>query len=248
MNWIKDFLYINGLSMKRSAKAFLKNPVLLLLGFIYGSISLAATLIFSGIPLLGGFVLYMVEAGLMAHYFYMLHEIIKGVGKCHIRSVRPALRMYFLKVYGVLFFIFLVQFVSSSLFMGNITLTLIVFVFLILLLNALPETLYQRHYGAVESIKYAFRFVKGFYIEWFLPNLLFFGILFLMDRGNFGISIFNFMPRAVFVPDFWGILFYLLKQMVFMYIMLYRGMLFDILSTTSKHKRMYERKMKNAEM
>lgn len=247
MEWVQDFFYINKLAIVRSAKALVKNPVLLLLGLLYTTIQLASSVVLARIPLLGGLLMAMVMAVLLSHYFYMLHEILLGMGKCHIRMIGPAVKMYFFKVYGVMFFLYLIQFVLGTFFSGNFTVVMIVLILGFLLLNALPETIYQKYYDAWSSIRYSVDFIKGNYIEWFLPNILFLGLLILLNGFQLGASIFQFMPSGMMSFSWQSVLFYFVQQIVFLFVMLYRGELFHVLTTTSKHRRMYERKMKISE-
>jgi len=242
--WIKDFIYINKLTLTRSVKALTKNPALLLLGIIYSFVQIGATMVLGRIPIIGGMFLAIIYGMIVSHYFYLLNEVTLGVGKCHIQDVKIAVKMYFFKVYGVMFFFFIAQLVLGVFFGGNVVIFNVVLILAFILLNALPETVYQKHYDTLGSLRYSIDFIKESYIEWFIPNIIFVFIILGLQKLQIGISIFNFIPSGMISLNFSSILFYFIQQIIFMFVMLYRGMLFNILTTTSKHKRNFDRQMR----
>src|SRR5699024_3820615 len=107
------------------------------------------------------------------------------------------------------------------------------------LLNALPETIYQKYYGPVDTISYSFNFLTENVLNWAIPNIIYFLLLYpiLPNIMNIVLMIsFGTIPSPTYIITFF------VGQLIFNFGMIYRGHLFEVLSTSTKRKREFMKK------
>ncbi len=258
MNVFKDLYYVNRKAIKRTTNLFMKNWLIVFTGFVYSTLTLIISIIigvlFNNMVLgfFAGIVIFLAISAITSNYLYLLFKIVKH-DKFTFQDFKDGFTVYLRKIYTVLFigwvaqllFGFIVEPILTGLLSGIFTysvLSVLISILVLILVNALPETIYQKNYSPVESIIYAFNFIKENWIEWFLPNIILMGILYfstgIIVRNIFAYNIgFNFRPSLI------GIAIYFLGQIIFSYTMIYRGVLFDILSTSTRRKRMFMRNL-----
>ena len=89
----------------------------------------------------------------------------------------------------------------------------------------------------LDGLAYSLDFARENIVNWFVPNLLMYGILYLVT-GNVILNLFTTsLPFVGGSPI--GIGMYLLGQLLFSFVMVYRGHLYKILSTSNPRKRMF---------
>ena len=106
-----------------------------------------------------------------------------------------------------------------------------------LLLNALPEVLYQKQHSDIEAIKYAWQFQKRNLVTWYVPNVLMIGLMLSLGL-LFGPAtrLFSNLPTALASAAI-TVVMLIVAQFLMGYFMLYRGLLFNKLDTTSRQRR-----------
>lgn len=255
MEILKDIIYLNKMAGKKAFDLFLKNWLVIFTGLIYFTITLVARFLatpFLYIPLLNiiiGVVLYLLSAALISSYFYILYSIIK-YGKFEFKDIRKGLKVYLYQITRLLFvgwiasivvFNLLVPIIANSLggYLSVSTLVNIIMVIVLFALNPLPEVIYQKGYTGIDGIKYAFDYMKENWIEWLIPNTILLGLLYLVT-GSVITSLFS-TGLSINILSAKGIALYLVGQVIFSFTMIYRGVLFDILSTSTRRKRMFMR-------
>lgn len=253
MNIFEDILYVNKSAGKKTLKSFRKSWLIIFTGLAYGAINILLMIIlsvfFQGVlQILAGFILAIASAMLVSNYLYLLFNII-NYDRITMEDFKDGFKALLWDVYGVFFVFWIASFLISPLYrmagenemlLGRIITLLILFA-----LNPLPETIYQkRNPSSLESISYAFNFMKENWINWLVPNAIFHYLIYLTTGRvlldvfatplNFGFS-FNFTLR--------GLGLYFLGQILFSLTMIYRGHLFKILSTSTRNKRAYMKNM-----
>ena len=133
---------------------------------------------------------------------------------------------------------FVLDSISKLMGFNYYILNLIITFSVLILLNALPETLYQKALEPVDSITYSFDFIKENWFNWFIPNAIFYVILYLVT-GQVITDIFATHINFRLSLDMMDIIKYLAGQVIFSFIMIYRGYLYKILSTSTRRKRMF---------
>lgn len=246
MNLFEDILLVNKRTFKKSVKSFRNNWILIFTGIVYGFINMALTLListfFTGIlSFLAGLVVAIASSSLISNYLYLLFNII-NYDKITWADFKEGFKFFFWKVYGIFFIFWLGSFLLSA-FVEVIgvnpqLLATIVTVLVIVGLNPLPETVYQKTLSSGESIGYALEFMKDNWINWLIPNVAF-NILIYLLTNNWAIKMFSTHLNFNFDISIKGIIFYIFSQCLFSFMMIYRGHLFKLLSTSTPRKRMY---------
>lgn len=250
MDIIKDILFVNGNTIKRAWKGFKNNWLIVFTGFIYTIINIAIfTLIsylFTGIlSILAGFIVAIVTSSLISNYLYLLSNIIK-YDKISLSNFKEGFSYYLWKVYGIFFIAWILSFILNGVIgvMSSFAsiISTIISILILIIFNPLPEIIYQKYYSPWESLSYSFSFMKENWLNWLLPNIIFFIILYKLT-GRVITDIFT--THLVYNFDFTikGFIKYLIGQIIFSFAMIYRGYLFNILSTSTRRKREYMKKI-----
>ena len=160
-------------------------------------------------------------------------------------NFKDGFKYYLWKVYGIFFIAWLGSYFLSLI--GGIAgtnivlLSEIVSIVVLIALNPLPETIYLKYYSPFESIKYAFEFMKENWINWIIPNIIFYFLLYLVTNTLL-LNVFTTHLDFNFNSNVKGIGIYIVGQALFSFIMIYRGHLFKLLSTSTRRKRIYMNK------
>ena len=172
---------------------------------------------------------------------YLLYNAIT-YNRITFHNFKDGFTQYLWKVYGIFFVAWIASYALSIVInlIGSVGVVLysLLSLLALILLNPLPETIYQKHYSSVESIKYAFDFIKENWLNWFVPNIILFGIIYLIT-GNLVLDMFTTHLALGFRLDIQSLIRYLVAQSIFSFTMIYRGHLFNLLSTSTRRKRMY---------
>lgn len=246
MNLIKDLLLVNKLTVKKSIKSFSKNWMLIFTGLVYTFLNILILFIlntfFKGpLYILVGFIMAIVSSSLISNYLYLLSNII-NYDRITMGNFKEGFKFYLWKIYGVFFIAWIANYLLSLLTgilgtSGDLV-NKIISIIILIGLNPLPETIYQKYYSPFESIQYAFEFMKGNWFNWLLPNILLYLLLYLVT-GKVIVDLFATHLSFGLDLSLKGIGIYILGQVVFSFIMIYRGHLFKLLSTSTRRKRMY---------
>ena len=249
LNFFEDMILVNKSTLKKSIKSFSKNWIIIFTGIVYVLLNIAMVILintlFSGIlSILAGLIIAIVSSSLISNYLYLLFNII-NYDRIIWNNFKEGFKFFLWKVYGIFFIAWIGNFILSSI-MGILgsnaeILSRIVGVIIIIGLNPLPETLYQKYLSSGESIKYAFEFMKDNWINWLIPNVILNLVLYLVTN-RWILNIFTTHLGFNFDFSLKGIGFYILGQGMFSFIMIYRGHLFKLLSTSTPRKRMYMNK------
>lgn len=249
---LKDLLLVNRSTLKKTSKLFLSNWIIIFTGFVYTVLNIVLLIILGTLfnnSILGffsGIISFIATSAMISNFLYLLNQIIR-YGRITLQDFKEGFTVYLWKVYGVLFIGWAASFLygrivepviySVSLSLAG-TLSFIIGILVLILMNALPESIYQKHYSAWETVTYAFNFVKDNWIEWFVPNIIMFGVFYLVT-GNVISDVLAISSGYFFNLSIKGIILYIIGQVLFTFIMIYRGVLFDILSTSTRRKRAY---------
>ena len=257
MELIKDMIYINKITGKKAMDLFLKNWLIIFTGLIYTTINIVAYFVFSPLmymPLLNiiaGIALYFLSVGLISSYLYIMHSIIK-YKKFEFKDIKRGFKVYLYEVSRVLFigwiagmlgFRILVPVISGVVggSLDSATITNIIMIIVFVVINPLPEVIYQKGHTGLDGIKYTFEYTQENWIEWLVPNAVLLGLLYIIA----GSVVTNLFATGVSVGfnllSIKGIGLYLIGQVIFSFTMIYRGVLFDLLSTSTRRKRMFLR-------
>lgn len=249
MDLIKDFLLVNKFTIKKSIKSFGKNWMLVFTGLVYTILNILLLIIlntfFRGpLYILVGFIMAIVSSSLISNYLYLLSNII-SYDRITMGNFKEGFKYYLWKVYGVFFIAwiadYLLSMISGIAGANADLLNRVIKIVILIALNPLPETIYQKYYSSFESIQYAFNFMKENWFNWLLPNIILYLFLYLVT-GRVMTDLFTTHLSFGLSLGFKELVKYILGQVLFSFIMIYRGHLFKLLSTSTRRKRMYTNK------
>ncbi|NLY77848.1 MAG: hypothetical protein GX080_07175 [Tissierellia bacterium] len=250
MKLIDDIVLVQKHSIKHASKSIIKNWPIIFTGLVYVTLNILALIVintlFRGVlSLLAGIVFAIVSSSLISSYLYLLSNIINN-NRITLQSFKDGFKEYLWKVYGIFFIAWLASYllstVSSIFGKRIILLTDIIKILALVLLNALPEVIYQKHYSSADSIMYAIEFIRENWLNWFLPNIIFTVILYFLT-GKIFTNLFTIYIDTPMVISIEGAVRYIVAQTIFSYMMIYRGYLFKILSTSTPRKRAFMRNL-----
>lgn len=246
MDIFKDFLLINKQTMEKTIKSLKSNWLIIFSGIAYilltTIVSFVVLTVFRGVlGLIGGIIIAVFSASLISNYLYLLYNVI-NYNRLKVQDFKDGFTYFLRKVYVVFFYGWIGSILLSVFYrmLGTnaYVLSLIVNISILILLNPLPESLYLKARDPMGSIVYAFDFMKENWINWLIPNVVFHGVLFYLT-GNIITNLFTTNVNMGFGMDIVSIIKYLIAQVLFSFIMIYRGHLFKLLSTSTRRKRMY---------
>ncbi len=249
VNMINDILRTNKEVLFKAIYSLKNNLELLLVGGFYLLVILLSARLIPMFGFLGGLISVLIQSALLSNYLYLMHCIIFE-GKFDTEDFKAGFLAYFrmlwviyLVLYTAMYALSLIMLPIGAIF-GTITYYIIPIAWFVafIALNAIPETVYQKKYMELDTFKYSFHFIKENPVEWFLPNIIMFAILYGVYHmvSSFMQGLLINLPIDIQIAVYWVSMIIIL-QVVIGFIMLYRGFLFKILSTTTKRKRYFMR-------
>lgn len=249
MDIIRDFLMVNKQTFKKSIKSLISNWPIIFTGIVYTTINIAmlsiVLTVFRGVlSLFAGIFAAIVSASLISNYFYLLFNII-NYNRITFQDFKEGFKVYLRKVYMIFFFAWIGSFLLDSIrsLMGfdPYLLDIIITLSILILLNALPETLYLKAYEPVDSIMYSVDFIRENWFNWIIPNAALYAVIYLVT-GRIVTNIFATHLYTAFGFGGLDLIRYLIGQLLFSFMMIYRGHLYKLLSTSTRRKRMFMNK------
>lgn len=251
MDILKDVINVNKTTAKRSFESFKKNWYIVFTGIIYTILNLIIfnliSSLFTGpLYILSGFALAIVSSSFISNYLNLLYNIM-NYNRITFTDFKDGFTAFLRKIYGVFFISYianmLLSIVIGPMGVGGAKINSLIYLVGFVVLNPLPETLYQKSYSAWDSIVVSFEFMKENWFNWILVNGVFLGLLYILT-GNMVLNILNTHLGVniyrLFSAE--GIAMYLIGQIIFSIMMIYRGHMYKILSTSTRRKREFMNK------
>lgn len=232
--------------MKKSIKSFKTSWPIIFTAIVYMLINILAvnliSILLRGVlSVVAGLIFAILSSSLISNYLYLLNNAIT-YNRITFQNFKEGFAQYLWKVYGIFFIAWIARYalsiVTDLVGVAGITLSNLLSLLVLVLLNPLPETIYQKYYSSAESIKYSFDFIKENWLNWFVPNIILFAIIYVIT-GRLVLNMFTTYLAFDFSLDILSIVRYLVGQSLFSFTMIYRGHLFNLLSTSTRRKRMY---------
>jgi len=242
MDILNDVLYTNKKVAITAFKALMSNWLIIFTGLFYFFATILLYMIAPAFGILGGILSAVVTSALISNYLYLLNKVVRS-GRINLQDFKDGFTAYLRKVWVIFFFGYVASMGLNYFVFPILPMALYPLVSLgtIILFNALPESIYQKYYDPWETVTYAIEFIKENVIEWGIPNIILLGVMYLFT-GEILRGIFNYYVSiiTIFTSPF-GVVTYLLGQLWFSYMMIYRGFLFETLSTSTRRKRLFMR-------
>ena len=249
MNILKDVVYVNKEAGKKTLESFKKNWIIIFTGFVYTILNIAiygilGTLLSGPLYILSGIIAAIVSAAMVSNYLYLLFNII-NYNRVTVQDFKNGFTYFLRKIYVVIFIgyiaVRLLALVSEIL--GSISIALIPLLYLsaLIVLNPLPETIYLKYYSSWESIVETADFMKDNWLNWGIPNIIF-SLLLYTVTGSTLLNLFNTHISFNFILNIRALVMYIIGQVIFSIMMIYRGHLYKLLSGSTRRKRMFMNK------
>lgn len=250
MNFIEDIILTNKGIIPKSFKLATKNWKIFLVGIAYSILSVVMWTVASYAWILGGIIVALFQSAIISNYLSLIENII-NYGSFSLEDFKSGFTVYLRKIYTIIIIFWFVRY-GASLFLkpifyinvGGLSLWFIIQIVAFILLNSLPETIYQKYHAGLDAITYSFNFIKENWLEWFIPNGFIIAILYLIYIITSKVLLVLGFNTNIFTFSILSLIVYAVVYQLFIsYAMIYRGQLFNVLSTSTRRKRMFMRNM-----
>jgi hypothetical protein len=237
MKIVQATLWIYRLALEKAARCVAKNWVVSFAPFAYGIIMSVAAVIAQPLGFLGGFLLAVATQACISSGLHLIRNIIVG-GKADFADFRNGFVVYLWELLTIAFILWipmrLVAMALATVPNGGL-IYLLIQVTLYILLNPVPEFIYQTRTSGLELLSASYNFIVENWLEWLLPTVIITVIGFFLLR---------LLEAAVWVlPGFvqWFVIAFAFGLFL-TYFMTFRGFLFAELYGTTRRSRVYRYK------
>ena len=241
MKIIPVTLWIYGQAFGRAWDCVRRNWVVSFAPLVYGvGLSLAGLLI-SPLGIVGGLLFNLARLACVSSGLYLIENMVR-LGKANFDDFLKGFTAYFWELVQISFILWIPMQVLAMVLASTPNGALIYFLIqitLYILLNPVPEFIYQTRSSGVELLSASYNFIVENWIEWFLPNII------MTVAGYF---FRNFLSVLTFgLPGFLQLFIVVFGfGLCLTYFMVFRGFLFAELHGTTRRSRIYRYNARNA--
>lgn len=211
-----------------------KNWIVSFAPVAYGIILTLAGIIAGPLGMIGGLVYSLVSSACASSGLYLVKNMIES-GKTDVNDFLNGFLVYLGELITFFFILWLPMWAAANFLAGvpnGALIYLLLRLGLFLLLNAVPEIIYQGRVSGLELIGASYNFIVENWIEWLVPNLILFaaGYVFLgfLESLLFGLPAIVQLFASAFIIG-----------LLLAYFMTFRGFLFNQLHGTTRRTRIY---------
>lgn len=239
MNYLKDFFYVQKTAIINTFKG-IRYFFIVAIAILAGSlaINIVSNVLYSvlgvGIfSIIVGILIYILEIFIISFIMNILYKAVKENGKGS-GFIQDSSSQFMYKIIQIAFIFYIVRLIIQI--GGLYRVYYFLLPVILIVFNALPESIYLENYNSQGTLIHSLEFLKNNIINWGIPNLLIYGVLWLLDIPY--ILPFNIS----FNKNIIDILISLAIILLYSIFLIYRGNLFEILNGSSMRKRDYMRK------
>lgn len=198
--------------------------------------------------LIGGLIAGLVLALCASSYLSFLAGIVNG-SRVSPQDLLESWRPYFSSVLTILFFLTLIEYTLALLLPpapGTGAIRLVVNLVLLVILNPVPEIIYQGRSEGLNVLQESVEFLRESGVEWFLPIValallsLVFSLPILMMPLEIGRFTFpTFGGQALLLGSVGGLVWAAGSVFLLFVLMVFRGLLFRALAAGTRRQRIY---------
>jgi hypothetical protein len=234
MKLLRATLWIYAIALRRSWECAAKNWVVSFAPVGYGLIfSLAVTLV-APLGIIGGLLLGLVSQACLSSGLYLVRHMVES-GRATFNDFLNGFTVYLWELIGIAFILWIPMRLAATVLASVPNGRLIYFLIqigLYILLNPVPEFIYQTRVSSIELIGASYNFIVDNWIEWLVPNIILtvagYALLNLLDAIVIGLPSFL---QSLIVAFAFGL--------CLTYFMAFRGFLFAELHGTTRRSRIY---------
>lgn len=235
--------------IKKASHAFVRNWLILVGAVIAYFVFLFASSAFGWMGIGGAFLVGFIKIALVAFYLGWIADAVREE-KVDPRSMIQFDIQLFFDVISVAFILFIATYVVNSLIqgMGVAWIALLMQLGIVIIFNAVPETIYIHRYQSVHALSHAAVFTRDNWIEWFfplvvvlLPLLLLSGELTLvfLAQSDVILPIDTIITAWSLGASSYIVLFSVIGVLLAHWFMLFRGYLYRELESGTRRQRIF---------
>ena len=234
MKLLRATLWIYATALRRSWECVAKNWIVSFAPVGYGLIfSLAVTLV-APLGIVGGLLLGLVSQACLSSGLNLVRHMVES-GRATFNDFLTGFTVYLWELLAIAFILWIPMRLAASVLVSVPNGRLIYFLIqiaLYILLNPVPEFIYQTRVSGVELIGASYNFTVENWLEWLAPNVILtaigYELLMLLDAMVIGLP--GFLQSLIVAFAF---------GLCLTYFMAFRGFLFAELHGTSRRSRIY---------
>ncbi len=234
MEVVHATLWIYASALRRSFQCVAENWVISFAPLAYAIALSLAGLVVSPLGIVGGLLFALATQACVSSGLYLLENMVK-IGKANFNDFLRGFTAYLWELLFISFILWIPMRVAAlalASFPNGALIFLLIRIALYVLLNPLPECLYQTRSSGIELLTASYNFIVENWIEWFLPNIL------LTVAGFFVFQLLELLTYGL--PGFLQLFVLALGLGVCLtYFMVFRGFLFAELNGTTRRSRVY---------
>lgn len=234
MKILQVTLWLYTTALSKSWDCVRKNWVVSFAPVAYGIILTLAGVVAGPLGIVGGLVYSLVSSACASSGLYLVKNMVES-GKTNVNDFLNGFLVYLGDLITFFFILWLPMWAAAN-GLGGVPNGWLIYLLLRLglfvLLNAVPEMIYQGRAAGLELIGASYSFIVENWVEWLVPNLI------LFAAGYFFLDYFASLlfDLPVFVQLFVSAL---VLGLLLAYFMTFRGFLFSQLHGTTRRTRIY---------
>jgi hypothetical protein len=234
MQTLQVTFWMYALALKRSWESVRKNWVVSFAPVAYGIILAIIASIVAPLGIIGGLLFSLASQACVSSGLFLVKNLVDN-NKADFNDFLNGFTVYLWEFLGIAFILWIPLRVLA---MGLATVPngdLIYFLIklaLFILLNPVPEFIYQTRVSGLELISASYNFIVENWIEWLIPNIVLFAAGYILLQ--------SIEPLLFGLPAFVALFLYgLILGLCLTYFMTFRGFLFAQLHGTTRRSRLY---------
>ena len=241
MKLIEATLWLYATAAGKAWQCVTKNWVVSFAPVAYGMILSAAGSLAAPFGILGGILLALVSQACVSSGLYLIENIVR-IGKTNVDDFAKGFTVYLWELVRIVFILWIPMRIAAIALAGVPNGGLIfalIQIALYILLNPVPELIYQTRASGLELIGVSYDFVVENWIEWFVPNIVItvVGYLVLQLLGAIASGLPAFLQLFIVTFGF---------GLCLTYFMVFRGFLFSELHGTTRRARVFRYNARNS--
>ena len=234
MQILQVTLWMYATALKQSWECVRKNWVVSFAPVAYGIILAVIASIVGPLGMIGGLLFSLASQACVSSGLFLVKNLVDS-NKADFNDFLNGFTVYLWELLGIAFILWIPLRVLAAGLATTPNGALIYFLIkllLYILLNPVPELIYQTRATALELISASYNFIVENWIEWLIPNIILFAAGYLLLQ--------LIEPLLLGLPGFVALFLYgLLAGLGLTYFMTFRGFLFAQLNGTTRRSRLY---------
>lgn len=227
-------LWLYARALKRSLECVRKNWIVSFAPVAYGIILTVVLSLVAPLGIIGGLLFSIASQACASSGLYLIKNMVES-GKADFNDFLNGFTVYIWELITIAFILWIPMRLLAEVLAASpngALIYLLIKLALYILLNAVPELIYQTRTSGIELISGSYNFIVENWLEWLIPNIL------LALAGYYLLEA--SAPFLFGLPGFLSLFVYsFLIGLGLVYLMTFRGFLFADLHGTTRRSRIY---------